>query len=60
MNRDIYGVAERWVNLGFNFLKIKQIDFYYRKNENEITPSDNADMSNEKGISPRLKLMVFN
>ena len=25
----------------------------------EITPSENADMSNEKGISPRLKLMVF-
>ena len=25
----------------------------------EINPSDNADMSNEKGISPRLKLMVF-
>ena len=25
----------------------------------EITPSDNADMSNEKGIYPRLKLMVF-
>jgi hypothetical protein len=25
----------------------------------ETTPSDNADMSNEKGISPRLKLMEF-
>ena len=25
----------------------------------ECIPSDNADMSNEKGISPRLKLMVF-
>ncbi len=25
----------------------------------EQTPSENADMSNEKGISPRLKLMVF-
>jgi len=22
-------------------------------------PSDNADMSNEKGFNPRLKLMVF-
>ena len=26
---------------------------------NEIIPRDNADMSNEKGKSPRLKLMVF-
>jgi len=25
----------------------------------EIIPSDNADMSNEKGLTPRLKLMVF-
>ena len=24
-----------------------------------ISPSDNADMSNEKGITPRLKLMVL-
>ena len=24
-----------------------------------ISPSDNADMSNEKGTTPRLKLMVF-
>ena len=28
-------------------------------NLNEIIPSDNADMSNDKGIPPRLKLMVF-
>ena len=28
-------------------------------NLSKIIPSDNADMSNEKGISPRLKLMVF-
>jgi hypothetical protein len=28
-------------------------------NLNEIIPSDNADMSNDKGITPRLKLMVF-
>jgi len=28
-------------------------------NLGECIPSDNADMSNEKGISPRLKLMVF-
>ena len=26
---------------------------------NKITLRDNADMSNEKGITPRLKLMVF-
>ena len=26
---------------------------------NKIIPSKNADMSNEKGMSPRLKLMVF-
>ena len=25
----------------------------------EVIPSDNADMSNDKGITPRLKLMVF-
>uniref|UniRef100_A0A2P2NKA3 Uncharacterized protein n=1 Tax=Rhizophora mucronata TaxID=61149 RepID=A0A2P2NKA3_RHIMU len=24
-----------------------------------MTPSENAGMSNEKGIAPRLKLMVF-
>ena len=30
------------------------------ENQGEIIPSDNADMSNEKGISPRLKLMVLN
>lgn len=24
-----------------------------------MTPSENAGMSNEKGITPRLKLMVF-
>ena len=37
-----------------NFLKL-----YYTLDFDEITPSDNADMSNEKGKSPRLKLMVF-
>ena len=28
-------------------------------NSNDNTPSDNADMSNDKGTTPRLKLMVF-
>jgi len=39
------GVAERWVNMRSNLIKL--ID-----NDN---PSDNADMSNEKGGNPSPK-----
>jgi hypothetical protein len=44
----IYGVAERWVNIGFNLKKIK-----------DYNPSDNADMSNEKGKNPSPKAYGF-
>ncbi len=37
----MYEVAEHWVNLRFIFFKIKNLDI----------PIDNADMSNEKGIT---------
>ena len=49
------GVAERWVNMRCNLIKLTDKD----------NPSDNADMSNEKGgirnifFTPRLKLMEF-
>jgi hypothetical protein len=38
----IDGVAERWVNLRFILFKNKKLD----------NPSENADMSNEKGKIP--------
>lgn len=41
-----YGVAERWVYIKLFFLRIKQ---------NKNNPSENADMSNEKGKSPSPK-----
>ena len=34
------GVAERWVNMRCNLIKLTDND----------NPSDNADMSNEKGV----------
>jgi hypothetical protein len=48
INDYVYGVAEHWVNMSFILFMIKY-----------IIPSDNADMSNDKGIAPRLKLMVL-